>query len=257
MVLKWELTIPAFAGAEKRRAYVYLPTMYKTQPRRRFPVLYMFDGHNLFFNEDATYGKSWGLADYLDYTDTPLIVAAVECNTNPDHGRLSEYSPFDFYDPMLKKEIPGHGNLTMDWYVQTFKPMIDQQFRTLKSRKYTFIGGSSMGGLMSLYAVAKYNSTFSRAMSMSPSLWCGADNLANLIQQVPIRPQTVVYMDYGSEEFQDFDVTLPGWCQVTNALVKRNVYLNARIAPGGSHCEASWEKQLPFAMQTLMHRLEP
>ena len=114
-----------------------------------------------------------------------------------------------------------------------------------------------MGGLMSLYAVAKYNRTFSRAMSMSPSLWCGADNLANLIQQVPIRPQTVVYMDYGSEEFQDFDVTLPGWCQVTNALVKRNVYLNARIAPGGSHCEASWEKQLPFAMQTLMHRLEP
>ena len=256
MVHKWDVTIPAFKGAEKRRAYVYLPTMYDKQPRRRFPVLYMFDGHNLFFNEDATYGKSWGLADYLDYTDTPLIVAAVECNTNPDNGRLSEYSPFDFYDPMLKTVIPGRGKTTMDWYIKSFKPMVDQQFRTLKSRKYTFIGGSSMGGLMSLYAVSKYNHTFSRAMAMSPSLWAEGQQLADLIRSVNIRPQTVVYMDYGSEELHDFDVTVPNWCQVTNALMARDVYLNARIAPGGNHSEASWEKQLPAAIPTLMHGLD-
>ena len=67
-------------GEEERRAYVYLPTMYEADPDRRYPVLYMFDGQNVFFDEDATYGKSWGMADYLDYTDTPLIVAAVECN---------------------------------------------------------------------------------------------------------------------------------------------------------------------------------
>ena len=52
--------------------------MYEAEPDRRFPVLYMFDGQNVFFDEDATYGKSWGVADYLDYTDTPLIVAAVD-----------------------------------------------------------------------------------------------------------------------------------------------------------------------------------
>ena len=72
------MSYPAVNGTEQRRAYVYLPTMYEAQPERRFPVLYMFDGQNVFFNEDATYGKSWGVADYLEYTDTPLIVAAIE-----------------------------------------------------------------------------------------------------------------------------------------------------------------------------------
>ena len=77
----------------QRRVYVYLPTMYEADPERRYPVLYMFDGQNVFFDEDATYGKSWGVADYLDYTDTPLIVAAVECNAGPNNERLVEYSP--------------------------------------------------------------------------------------------------------------------------------------------------------------------
>ena len=77
MIKKWSVSYPAVNGTEQRRAYVYLPTMYEAEPDRRFPVLYMFDGQNVFFDEDATYGKSWGVADYLDYTDTPLIVAAV------------------------------------------------------------------------------------------------------------------------------------------------------------------------------------
>ena len=61
MVKTWNITIPELTGREKRRAYLYLPTMYREQPRRRFPVLYMFDGHNVFFDSHATHGKSWGL----------------------------------------------------------------------------------------------------------------------------------------------------------------------------------------------------
>ena len=70
MIKKWSIRYPALGGEEERRAYVYLPTMYEADPDRRYPVLYMFDGQNVFFDEDATYGKSWGVADYLDYTDT-------------------------------------------------------------------------------------------------------------------------------------------------------------------------------------------
>ena len=99
MIKKWSMSYPAVNGTEQRRAYVYLPTMYEAQPERRFPVLYMFDGQNVFFNEDATYGKSWGVADYLDYTDTPLIVAAIECNAGANNERLVEYSPYRFDDP--------------------------------------------------------------------------------------------------------------------------------------------------------------
>ena len=60
MIKKWSVSYPAVNGTEQRRAYVYLPTMYEAEPDRRFPVLYMFDGQNVFFDEDATYGKSWG-----------------------------------------------------------------------------------------------------------------------------------------------------------------------------------------------------
>ena len=67
MIKKWSIRYPAVGGEEERRAYVYLPTMYEADPDRRYPVLYMFDGQNVFFDEDATYGKSWGVADYLDY----------------------------------------------------------------------------------------------------------------------------------------------------------------------------------------------
>ena len=70
MIKKWTVRYPAVNGEEERRAYVYLPTMYEADPDRRYPVLYMFDGQNVFFDSDATYGKSWGMADYLDYTDT-------------------------------------------------------------------------------------------------------------------------------------------------------------------------------------------
>ena len=63
---KMERQHPAVNGVEQRRVYVYLPTMYEADPERRYPVLYMFDGQNVFFDADATYGKSWGVADYLD-----------------------------------------------------------------------------------------------------------------------------------------------------------------------------------------------
>ena len=152
MVKKWSVSYPAVNGVEQRRVYVYLPTMYEVEPERRYPVLYMFDGQNVFFDADATYGKSWGVADYLDYTDTPLIVAAVECNAGPNNERLVEYSPYRFDDPTYG-HFDGKGQATMSWFIHRFKPFIDHNFRTLPDREHTFIGGSSMGGLMSLYAL--------------------------------------------------------------------------------------------------------
>ena len=100
MVIKWKIQYPAPKGEDERFAYVYLPEV-AWDPERRFPVLYMFDGHNVFFDEDATYGKSWGLSEYLDESDTPLIVAAIECNHDPDWGRIREYAPFDFRAPRM------------------------------------------------------------------------------------------------------------------------------------------------------------
>ena len=84
----FNVTIPALTGDAPRRAYVYVPDFCGEDGSLRLPVLYMFDGHNLFSDEEATYGKSWGLLDYMEETRTPLIIAAVECNLSPDLGRL-------------------------------------------------------------------------------------------------------------------------------------------------------------------------
>ncbi len=103
MVLTWDITIPELTGEEERTAYIYLPASYDEHPGRRYPVLYMFDGHNVFFDSHATYGKCWGMKEYMDETETEMIIAAVESNHSPDHGRLKEYSPYGLAGALLQK----------------------------------------------------------------------------------------------------------------------------------------------------------
>lgn len=253
MVKKWTITIPELSGDEERRLYVYLPNSYQKKRQKRYPVLYMFDGHNLFFDSDSTYGKSWGLKKYMDTTRTELIIVAVECSHDPDNGRLKEYSPFTFSDETLGTVIQGLGRTTMEWMVNVLKPEIDSTFRTLPGRNHTFIAGSSMGGLMSLYAVLRYNRVFSRAACLSPSLWTAPEKIYRLIKNARLKPDTVIYMDYGSEEFANHDKMEQLFYTTATKLMERHVYLNCRVVPHGTHTEACWEKQLPFMINTLLY----
>lgn len=255
MIKIWDITIPELTGDEPRRAYIYLPESYEFEPEARYPVLYMFDGHNVFFDSHATYGKSWGMKEYMDYTETQMIIAAVECSHSPDNGRLKEYSPYSFTDPKFGK-ITGRGRETMNWLIHTFKKEIDREYRTLPDRDHTFIAGSSMGGLMSLYAILAYNQVFSRAAALSPSIWAASDRLCTLIQRARLKPNTILYMDYGSRELGNHAKMLRQYAKVTSMLLERRVLLESRIIPGGTHCEASWERQIPFFMDTLLYQQE-
>jgi predicted alpha/beta superfamily hydrolase len=255
MIKKWEVMIPELTGKEKRFAYIYLPDSYEQKAGKRYPVLYMFDGHNVFFDEDATYGKSWGMKEFLESRGTEIIVVAVECNHSPDHGRLKEYSPFTFSVEHFG-EIIGKGKLTMDWMVKSLKPYIDRHYRTLRAREYTWIAGSSMGGLMSLYALMAYNNTFSRAAALSPSLWTDVKQVEDMITKAKLGPDTVLYMDYGSDELINHAGMLEIYGDITALLLKKGVYVDSRIVPGGNHSEASWEKQIPFFMHTLRYNIK-
>ncbi|MDE6505399.1 MAG: alpha/beta hydrolase [Clostridia bacterium] len=246
MVESWNITIPQLTKNRERKAYVYLPVGYNEN--ERYPVMYMFDGHNLFDDGEATYGKSWGLADYLDYTQTQLIVAAVECN-QIGNGRLEEYTPISFTDNGAL--IKSKGKKYMDWLVKSFKPYIDECFSTLPDRKNTAIGGSSMGGLMALFAVSKYNRYFSRGAALSPSLWVGGGEIPEFIKNGSFGKDTLLYMDYGSREFSNHSVQREVFADTAAELIKKNVMLTSRIVPGGTHSEASWEKQIPFFMNAL------
>jgi len=252
MVRRFKLKYPLPNGSEDRYAYVYLPDSYYRNPKRRYPVLYMFDGHNVFFDDDATYGKSWGMAEYLERSKANIIIAAVECNHDSDNGRLKEYSPFDFEDEEFGS-FKGRGKATMEWYVNIFKRRIDRSYRTLPDRAHTYIAGSSMGGLMSLYALLEYNSVFSRAAALSPSLWVSPEGLKKMLMKAKLDKDTVLYMDYGSEEFGNHLGQRAAFGEMASMLIAKGVALDCRIVPGGSHCEASWEKQIPFFMHTLMY----
>lgn len=249
MVYKWNITIPKLSGEKERRAYIYLPDSYKKYPDRRYPVMYMFDGHNVFFDSDATYGKSWGMAKYMDRAKKQLIIVAVECNHEGD-SRLQEYSPIDFDNATLGR-IKGKGRLYMNWLVGTLKPYIDEMYRTLPDRENTIIAGSSMGGLMALYGACAYNQYFQRAACLSPSIWVNPGKMLEMIAKSNIRRDTCIYMDYGSEEMFNHAANAEALISTSHLLLTKRVNLALRVVPGGNHSEASWERQIPVFMDCL------
>ena len=136
----------------------------------------------------------------------------------------------------------------MEWLVHSFKQSIDEEFPTLPGREHTFIAGSSMGGLMTLYAVMEYNRFFSRGAALSPSLWVAPGKVDTLIR--------TARMDYGSREIGNHAQTFKLLGRTAAGLLDRRVLLDFRIVPGGDHSEASWERQIPFFMNTLLYGRE-
>ena len=249
MVTKWEVTIPKLSGDNTRNVYLYLPEDYEKDKLRRYPVLYMFDGHNVFYDSESAFGKSWNLTSYLLWTRKQLIVVAVECNKH-GNNRLKEYSPTTFADAKYGN-IRGRGRTYMEWLVKELKPYIDENYRTMPDRAHTAIAGSSMGGLMSLYAATTYNRVFSKAACLSPSLWTNPQKLQEMVGKARVAKDTVIYMDYGSEELANHQSQKEALAEMSQLLLKKNVNLTFRIIPGGNHSEASWEKQIPIFMDCL------
>ena len=249
MVKKWDVVIPKLSGDTPRKAYIYLPDSYKKQKEQRYPVMYMFDGHNVFFDEDATFGKSWGMNKFLQDSGKELIVVAVECN-HEGNRRLIEYAPITYTNSEHGK-IRGKGNVMMHWMVNALKPYIDENYRTLPDRKNTIIAGSSMGGLIALYGATAYNHVFQRGACLSPSLWVAPGKVLEMIARAHIRRDTQIYMDYGENEMFNHAATSESIISTAHLLLTKRVNLAFRIVPGGTHSEASWERQVPIFMDCL------
>lgn len=249
MVKKWNVSIPKLSGDKKRRVYIYLPESYQKNPEKRYPVMYMFDGHNVFFDSDATFGKSWGMNQYMQKSKKQMLIVGVECN-HEGNCRLQEYSPFSFENATLGN-IKGKGQIYMNWLIKELKPYIDAHYRTLPDRNNTIIAGSSMGGLMALYGACAYNHVFQRAACLSPSLWVNPGKVVQMIAKAQIRQDTCIYMDFGSEEMGNHIANAEAMISTSHLLLTKRVNLAMRIVPGGNHSEASWERQIPIFMDCL------
>ena len=194
MVLKHEIFIEPFDL--NRLLHIYIPDNIKEG--ERFPVMYMFDGHNLFFDSDATYGKSWGIKDFLDSSNTRIMIVGIECN-HEGNKRLWEFSPYSFKDKYFGS-VKGYGKILIDWIADHLKPMIDENFPTLPERKFTGLGGSSMGGLMSVYGTAIRSDIFSMGACLSPFYEHIFKKLVEELSEAEVNPETKFYISWGRYE---------------------------------------------------------
>ena len=249
MVKKWNVTIPKLSGDKPRRAYICLTESYEENPEKRYPVMYMFDGHNVFFDEDATYGKSWGMAKYMQESKKDLILVGIECNPESNR-RLVEYAPFT-YTNSEHGSIKGKGSILMNWLVKNLKPYIDENYRTLPDRKNTIIAGSSMGGLIALYGVTVYNHTFPRGACLSPSLWVAPYKMMSLLSRARYTSDTVIFLSYGQNEMENHKANRRVIEKAAQKLYAKGVNLTLRIVREAYHCEAAWEKEVPIFMNCL------
>ena len=107
------------------------------------------------------------------------------------------------------------------------------------------------GGLMALYGATVYNHIFQRAACLSPSLWVSSGKVLEMVARAHVRRDTCIYLDYGSEEMFNHAANAEALISTSHLLLTKRVNLAFRIVPGGTHCEASWEKQIPIFMDCL------
>lgn len=248
MIIEWKVSIPTLAPELERRAYIYLPDGWK-ESDKRYDVMYMYDGHNVFFDSHATYGKSWGMKEYLETSGKELIVVGIECNQEGEE-RMFEYCPFDCQIPGFLN-IQGRGKTYMDWVVGTLKPYIDENYPTNPGREHTIVAGSSMGGLMATYTLAQYNHVFSRAAALSPSFWVDPQKVDDMIKDGKFGNNSRIYLDYGTKELEGFADKVYILENAIKTLEMTGAEVLFRWVEGGEHNEASWEKQIPVFMDFL------
>ena len=249
MLKKWNVTVPRLSGDRPRKTYIWLPDSYDENPDRHYGVLYMFDGHHIFLDEYAAFGKSWGMKQYMEETGKDLIIVAVECNHQGNH-RLMEYSPVS-YRNAKHGFVPGKAPIYMKWMTEFLKPWVDRHFRTLPDREHTSLAGSSMGGLIALYGVTAYNHIFRQAACLSPSLWVSPGQLLTMVATGKYAPDTVIYLSYGQNEMGNHKANRWAVSSVSRELLAKGVNLTLRIVPDADHSEAAWEKQVPVFMECL------
>jgi predicted alpha/beta superfamily hydrolase len=249
-----EFTIPMEGFSQSpRRIWVYLPDSYDAS-RKKFDVLYMFDGHNLFFDELATYGKSWGLKEYLDETNIDLVVIGHDCN-HTGNRRLSEYCPDNSINTSMEDlpRIKARGSETAEWFVNVLKPYCEKKYHISKDRMHVGIGGSSMGGLMSEYMVIKYNKLFAKAACVSPSTHFNYDFLVDLLQKSSLK-ESYIYIDQGSQEVHGkrlFIDSMDMMLTLNHMFNEKGCSTYPHLTPGGHHSEADWEKIVPVFLPYL------
>ena len=229
-----------------RKIWALLPHDYR-ETDKTYPVLYLQDAQNLF-NEGSPFGN-WEIDQKMsiltEYGRGDVIIIAIE---NGSEDRIKEY--------VLDNESitqNAEGKKYIRFLADTLKPYVDSVYRTKPEREFTGIGGSSLGGLISIYSGFLYPEVYSKLMIFSPSLWINPEN--NYPQMNFKNPYDIkVYMYGGEKEGSEmterihlFEETMEGWENSLSLQFSFKISIN----PEGRHQEFYWSQEFPRAMEWL------
>jgi predicted alpha/beta superfamily hydrolase len=231
--------------AKKRDIIVYTPGIYEKRPDLRFPVLYLEDGQNLF--DAATSfipGMYWHVGETADALIAqgaiqPLIIVGIY-NTDK---RLNEYTP-----TRDKKLGGGRADKYGRMLVEELKPFIESNYRVLPDPANTGLGGSSLGGLLTIYLGLKYPGVFGKLAVLSPSVWWNQRAILDFVAHTPVQNRSRIWLDAGTREGAS---TVQNVTALRDSLVHRgwqdNHNLHFELIPDGLHNEDAWAARVgPF-----------
>jgi len=242
-VLTQRLSIPGLG--RERTLRLYLPPSYESAPGRRYPVLYMHDAQNLF-DEATSFAGEWGVDEALDeFARTRGFEAIVVGIDNGQAERIHELSPWT--NP---KYGPAQGEQYMAFVVDTVKPWIDAHYRTLADRGHTAIIGSSMGGLISHYALLRYPQVFGKAAIFSPSYWFTGEVYAQTAAH-PWPPGTRTYFYIGGREDPEAVPDVDRMVALLRTQGHAPGDITEHVDPQGQHEERAWRAEFPRAVAWL------
>lgn len=223
-----------------RRIWIYYPPDYETSGKN-YPVLYMHDGQNLF-DKSTSFSGEWEVDETLNKLseegyNVPIVIGI----DNGGNNRIAEYTPW---------KNPGYGGgdgeAYMQFIVETLKPYIDANFRTLPGRENTGIMGSSLGGLISHFGALQYPEVFGIAGLFSPSYWF-SDSIWAFTASAQAITGLRVYQMCGSAEGSNTDVNMLRMSDLLIAGGLPSYNINNLVVPGGQHNELLWRTQFRAA----------
>ena len=259
----------SIGGLLPRDVDVWLPPDYQTNPEQRFPVLYMHDGQNLFEPEKAYTGITWGVTEAMTKLATegkiePAIVVGI-WNTENRFGDYLPLKPFDNKKGKRKLKFwqlhpfMKHPQYLADEYlkliVQKIKPMVDDKYRTKPDAAHTHVMGSSMGGLISWYAICEYPEVFGGAGCVSTH-WPSVKNVMKtyLLEKLPSPKTHKIYFDHGTV---GLDAKYPKHQQKVDTIMREMGYTEGvnwitKVYEGEEHNEECWQRRIHVPLTFLL-----
>jgi predicted alpha/beta superfamily hydrolase len=239
----------------ERTLVVYEPPAYGANVQRRYPVLYLHDGQNLFDAQTAAFGVAWDAHRAADrliaFGSIPPILMVGISNTD---DRISEYTWIEG-----GREGGGKGKLYGRFLFEEVKPFIDEAYRTLPDRWNTGVGGSSLGGLVSLTLAWQFPEFLSRCAILSPSLWwSNCRILPDLDDDQTWMRRMRFWLDMGTREGASHAIYGAGLTHArrlaecfSTAGLRPEVDYCYREVPDGDHCETAWAARFDQVLQFL------